>query len=166
MNFSSLSASDRRLVITAAIAALMALLSFFDPTGDWGTTVGISLIAALAVIAVVLWPQLSPNSALPVPRGLALLVLAAVTAGGFVIAALVYLSYVFSINLFSILFDIGVLASLALLYFAWLEYQATPKAVAPATPTSASASPPPSAPPPPPPSAEPPGPPQAGGYGS
>lgn len=155
MNFSSLSASDRRLVITAAIAALMALLSFFDPTGDWGTTVGISLIAALAAIAVVMWPQLSPNSALPVPRGLALLVLAAVTAGGFVIAALVYLSYVFSINLFSILFDIGLVASLALLYFAWLEYQAAPKAAAPAAPAPAAPAAPASAPPPPPP-AEPP----------
>ena len=158
MNFSSLSASDRRLVITAAIAALMALLSFFDPTGDWGTTVGISLIAALGAIAVVLWPQLSPNSALPVPRGLALLVLAAVTAGGFVIAALVYLSYVFSINLFSILFDVGLLASLALLYFAWLEYQAAPKATAPAAaaaPAPAAPAPPARAPPPPPP-AEPP----------
>jgi hypothetical protein len=152
MNFSSLSASDRRLVITAAIAALMALLSFFDPTGDWGTTVGISLIAALAAIAVVMWPQLSPNSALPVPRGLSLLVLGAVTAGGFVIAALIYLSYVFSINLFSILFDVGLVASLALLYFAWLEYQAAPKAAAPAAPAAPAT--PPSAPPPPP--AEPP----------
>ena len=152
MNFSSLSASDRRLVITAAIAALAALLSFFDPTGDWGTTVGISLIAALLAIAVVMWPQLSPNSALPVPRGISLLVLAAVTAGGFVIAALIYLSYVFSINLFSILFDIGLVASLALLYFAWLEYQAAPKAAAPAAPAAPAAS----APPPPPPPAEPP----------
>lgn len=152
MNFSSLSASDRRLVITAAIAALMALLSFFDPTGDWGTTVGISLIAALAAIAVVMWPQLSPNSALPVPRGLSLLVLGAVTAGGFVVAALIYLSYVFSINLFSILFDVGLVASLALLYFAWLEYQAAPKAAAPAAPAAPAT--PPSAPPPPP--AEPP----------
>ena len=151
MNFSSLNASDRRLVITAAIAALMALLSFFDPSGDWGTTVGLSLIAALAAIAVVLWPQLSPNSALPVPRGLSLLVLGAVTAAGFVIAALVYLSFVFRINLFSILFDVGLVASLALLYFAWLEYQAAPKAPAPAAPAA-----PTSTPPPPPPPAEPP----------
>ena len=154
MNFSSLNASDRRIVITAAIAALMALLSFFDPSGDWGTTVGLSLIAALAAIAVVLWPQLSPNSALPVPRGLSLLVLGAVTAAGFVIAALVYLSFVFRINLFSILFDVGLVASLALLYFAWLEYQAAPKAAAPAAPTST--------PPPPPPPAEPPAQPPAG----
>ena len=155
MNFSSLSASDRRLVITAAIAALMALLSFFDPTGDWGTTVGISLVAALAAIAVVMWPQISPNSPLPVPRALSLLVLAAVTAGGFVIAALIYLSYVFSINLFSILFDIGLVASLALLYFSWLEYQAAPKAPAPAPAAPATPAAPASAPPPPPP-AEPP----------
>ena len=151
MNFSSLNASDRRIVITAAIAALMALLSFFDPSGDWGTTVGLSLIAALAAIAVVMWPQLSPNSALPVPRGLSLLVLGAVTAAGFVIAALVYLSFVFRINLFSILFDVGLVASLALLYFAWLEYQAAPKAPAPAAPAA-----PTSTPPPPPPPAEPP----------
>jgi len=157
MNFSSLNASDRRIVITAAIAALMALLSFFDPSGDWGTTVGLSLIAALAAIAVVLWPQLSPNSALPVPRGLSLLVLGAVTAAGFVIAALVYLSFVFRINLFSILFDVGLVASLALLYFAWLEYQAAPKAPAPAAPAA-----PTSTPPPPPPPAEPPAQPPAG----
>lgn len=158
MNFSSLSASDRRLVITAAIAALMALLSFFDPTGGWGMTVGISLIAALAAIAVVLWPQLSPNSALPVPRGLSLLVLGAVTAAGFVIAALVYLSYVVSINLFSILFDVGLVASLALLYFAWLEYQAAPKAAAAAPAAPA----PPASTPPPPPPATPPAQPPAG----
>jgi hypothetical protein len=158
MNFSSLSASDRRLVITAAIAALMALLSFFDPSGDWGMTVGISLIAALAAIAVVLWPQLSPNSALPAPKGLSLLVLGAVTAAGFVIAALVYLSYVFRINLFSILFDVGLLASLALLYFAWLEYQAAPKAAAsvPAAPASTPPPPPPPATPPATPPAQPP----------
>jgi hypothetical protein len=158
MNFSSLSASDRRLVITAAIAALMALLSFFDPSGDWGMTVGISLIAALAAIAVVLWPQLSPNSALPVPRALSLLVLGGVTAAGFVIAALVYISFVFRINAFSILFDIGLVASLALLYFTWLEYQAAPKAAAPATPAASAAA---SAPPPPPP-AQPPAQPPAG----
>jgi len=161
MNFSSLNASDRRIVITAAIAALMALLSFFDPSGDWGTTVGLSLIAALAAIAVVLWPQLSPNSALPVPRGLSLLVLGAVTAAGFVIAALVYLSFVFRINLFSILFDVGLVASLALLYFAWLEYQAAPKAAAPAAP-AAQTSAPPRPPPPAQPPAEPPAQPPAG----
>jgi hypothetical protein len=159
MNFSSLSASDRRLVITAAIAALMALVSFFDPTGDWGMTVGISLIAALAAIAVVMWPQLSPNSPLPVPKALSLLVLGAVTAGGFVIAALVYLSYIFSIGVFSILFDVGLVASLALLYFAWLEYQAAPNVAAPATPAAPAA--PVSATPPPPP-AQPPAQPPAG----
>jgi hypothetical protein len=154
MNFSSLSASDRRLVITAGVTALLALLSMFD-RGGWGVYVILSLLAALAAIAVVLWPQLSPNTALPVPKGTALLVLGAVAAGGFVLAAIVYLAFLFSLS--SLIFDAGVVASLALLYFAWLEYQAAPKAAAPAAPAAqAPPAAPSSAPPPPPPPAEPP----------
>ena len=59
------------------------------------------------------------------PKALSLLVLGvAVTAVGFVLAALVYIGYVFDINLFSILFDVGLVAAIVLAYFAWLEYQA------------------------------------------
>ena len=118
--------------------------------GGWGVYVVLSLLAALAVIAVVMWPQLSPNTALPAPRGLTLLVLGAVAAGGFVLSAIVYMGFLFELS--SLIFDAGLIASIVLLYFTWLEYQAAPKASAPAAPAAPSSAPP----PPPPPPAEPP----------
>lgn len=133
MNLSSLSAADRRIAGAAAIAALMGLVNL-----SWGPTVPLALLAAIGVVAVVLWPQIAPRSPLPAPRGLLLLVLGGITAAGFVIAALMWLGDVFEIlNVYTILFDIGLAASLVLLWFSWQEYQAEQGKAGPSTPPPA-----------------------------
>ena len=138
MNLSSLSAGDRRIAGAAAIAAIMALVNV-----SWGPTVPLALIAAILAIGVVLWPQLAPNSPLPAPRGLLLVALGAITAGGYVIAGLMWLEDVFEItNIYTILFDIGLIASLALLWLGWMAYQGETKVAAPGSAESAPPPPP------------------------
>ena len=64
-----------------------------------------------------------------------LLVAGAAATLGFVIAGLTWFSYVIDITrIFSIIFDIGLVAAIVLLWFGWVAYQAEPKAAAPAPP--------------------------------
>ena len=144
MDMSKLSASDRRILITAVIVVIGGVVSIIDRWGIGGILGG---LAGLGAALVVLQPQLMPTMRLPAPKATSLLVLGGIAAVGFVLSALQWLNYVFDVRLYTILFDIGLIAALALLYFAWMEYQGS---------TSSSA-PPASAPPPPP--AQPPAPP-------
>jgi hypothetical protein len=144
MDMSKLSASDRRILITAVIVVLGGIVGIVD---RWGLFAIIGGLAGLGAVLVVLQPQLMPTMQMPVPKATALLVLGVVAALGFVIAALGYVSYVLDVmRIMSILFDIGLIASIALAYFAWMEYQGSMGSAGAAA----------SAPPPPPPAAEPP----------
>lgn len=155
MNFSTLSAIDRRIVITGAIAAIVGLLSFLDPNGNWGTIMALTLFAGLGAVFVGL--QAGARSRLPVAKGLLVLILGGVATGATAIAMLTYLGYVTShiVDFFTLSMIIGLVASIVLLLTGWTAYQS--ESTATAAPSGA---------PPPPPPAEPPGPPQAGGYGS
>ena len=140
--FSKLNASDKRFAILGAVVAVAGVLSFADPSGSWGSVVALGILAGVGAVLVVLWPQLQPNSALPVPKGTALLVCGVVAAGAFAIAGLTWFSYVIAVTrLFSIIFDIGLVAAIALAYFGWLAYAAdnrtAPAAAVPATPPAA-----------------------------
>jgi hypothetical protein len=150
MNFASLSASDRRTLIVAALVFIISIISIAD---RWGFGAILGLIGSLAVVLVIMLPQLSPGTALPVAKGLALLGGGALAALGFVIAALTWLNYALDIfGISNLIFDVGLVLSIVLAYFGWLAFQAEPKNAAPAAP--AAPAPPPSSPPPPP--AEPP----------
>jgi len=152
MDMSKLSAADRRILITAVIVVIGGLVAVMD---RWGIGAIIGGLAGLGAVLVILQPQMMPTMRLPAPKATSLLVLGGIAAVGFVLSALQWLSYVIDFRIMTILFDIGLVAAIALLYFTWQEYQA-------ATGSAGSS---PSVPPAPP-ATEPPGPPQAGGYGT
>lgn len=140
MDMSKLSAGDRRIFMTAIVVVLGGVVSIIDRWGIGGILGG---LAGLGAALVVLQPQFMPTMKLPAPKATSLLVLGGIAAVGFVLSALQYITFVFDIRLYTILFDIALVAAIALLYFTWLEYQGAPKAGAPTAP-------------PPPPSMEPP----------
>jgi hypothetical protein len=130
MDFSKLSSADKRLLICAAGVILGGVVGIVDA---WGIGATIGLLAGIAAAAVVLQPQLAPTMQLPAPKATSLLVLVAIAAIGFLLSALTYLSYALAITrIYTILFDIGLVAAIALLYFAWLGYQGQAKGAPPA----------------------------------
>lgn len=142
MNMQMLGAGDRRYLILGAVVALTGLLSFLDPSGSWGAVVLVGILGGLLAAFVALQPQVAPAVKLPTTKGTVLLVAGALAAGGFVIAALTFINYVFAVTrIFSIIFDLGLVASLVLLWFGWQAYQAeqgqTPAAPPPAAPPAA-----------------------------
>lgn len=135
MNFSKLSASDKRTLVLGAIVAIAGVLSFMDPSGSWGAVVVIGILGGLLAVYVAVQPQMAPAMKLPATKGLLLLVAGAAAALGFVIAGLTWFSYVIEVTrVFSIIFDVGLVAAVLLLWFGWTAYQAEPKAAAPAPP--------------------------------
>jgi hypothetical protein len=143
MDMSKLSASDRRILITAVIVIIGGVVSIIDRWGIGGIIGG---LAGLGAALVILQPQMMPTMRLPAPKATSLLVLGGIAAVGFVLSALQWLSFVFDVRIYTILFDIGLIAAIALLYFAWIEYQGSTASSAPAA----------AAPPPPPPADAPP----------
>jgi phosphoglycerol transferase MdoB-like AlkP superfamily enzyme len=164
MNYASLNATDRRVAISAGLSAIAALLSFLDPSGDWGPIMAIALVAAIGAIFILVQPQVAPTVKLPAARSLLLLVLGAAATAAFVIAMLTYLGYISRnvLDPFVIIMVVGLIASIVLLWTGWVAYQAERPAIGGATsapppgPPSMAASPPvaPSTPPPPPPATE------------
>jgi hypothetical protein len=123
MNISALNAADRNIVILGAIVVVTGLLSFLDPSGSWGAVVVLGILGGLLAGFVSLQAQVAPTVKLPAARGMVLLIAGLLAAGGFVLAGLTYLGYVFSIRIFSIIFDAGLVASLVLLWLGWQAYQ-------------------------------------------
>jgi hypothetical protein len=138
MDMSKLSAGDRRILITAVIVVIGGIVAIMD---RWGIGAILGGLAGLGAALVVLQPQMMPTMKLPAPRATSLLVLGGIAAVGFVLSALQYIGFVFDLRIMTILFDIGLVAAIALLYFAWTEYQATgsaaPMASAPPAPPAA-----------------------------
>src|SRR6185503_9737370 len=170
MNFSTLSAADKRIVIAAALVVIISVLSYVDPSGNWGGVMVLALVGGLFGLFVVLQPQLAPTVKLPMTRGLSLLVAGALATGGLALAVLTYIGYISRniVDPFVILMIVGLIAAIFVLWMGWQAYQAEPKAAAPAapaSPTAATAPPPPApapaAPPPAPPAAPPAEPPPA-----
>lgn len=143
--FSKLSPSDKRFAILGAIVAIAGVLSFADPSGSWGTIVVLGILGGVGAVLVVLWPQLQPNKALPLPKSTALLASGLVAAGAFAIAGLTWFSYVIAVRVFSIIFDIGLVAAIVLAYSAWMAYSRESRSKAPAA-APAAATPPPAPP--------------------
>ena len=121
MDMSKLSATDRRILITAVIVIIGGIVSII---GRWGIGGILGGLAGLGAALVVLQPQVMPTMRLPAPKATSLLVLGGIAAVGFVLSALQYINFVFDVRIYTILFDIGLIAAIALLYFAWTEYQA------------------------------------------
>jgi hypothetical protein len=148
MKISALSAADKRTLYLGAIVAVAGILSFMDPSGSWGAVVVLGILGGLLAVYVAVQPQMAPTMKLPATKGMLLLVAGGAAALGFVIAGLTWFSYVIAVTrVFSIIFDVGLVAALALAWFGWLAYQLEPKTAAAAAPASASEPAPPPAPP-------------------
>ena len=141
MNFSSLSAADKRLLITGALVALISLISFADPSGTWGAVMILGILGGLLAAFVAVQSQMAPTMKLPMTRGLSILVAGGAAVLGFAVAMLTYIGYITRniADIFVILMIIGLVASIYLAWQGWLAYQAEPKTGTP-----------PAAPPPPP----------------
>lgn len=140
MDLSKLSAADKRILYAAIGVVIGGIIGIIDV---WGPFAIIGMLAGLAAAYIVLQPQLAPQMKMPMPKAQLLLGCGVVAAGGFGLAILTYFGFAISITrIYSILFDLGFVAALALLWFTWNEYKTTmPAAPAAATP------PPPPAPP-------------------
>jgi hypothetical protein len=130
MDFSKVSASDKRMLIAAVGVVIGGLISIIDRWGIGGIIGG---FAGLGAILVILQPQLSPAMKLPAPKATLLLGLGAVAAGGFILSALQYIGFIFDARIYTLLFDLGLVAALVLAYLAWLGYKAAAPGGAPAT---------------------------------
>lgn len=123
MHRSTLGAADLTTVILGGIVVLVGLLSFVDPNGDRGAVVLLGILGGLLAAFVPLQPQLAPATKLPATRGLVLLLAGILAAGGLGLGALRRLSALFSTGVFSIIFDTGLIAAIALLFLGWQAYQ-------------------------------------------
>jgi hypothetical protein len=134
LDLSKLSAPDKRVLYAAIGVIIGGIIGIGDV---WGIGATVGLIAGLAAAAVVLQPQLMPAATLPAPKGTLLLACGAIAAGGFALGILTWLGYAIDVTrIYSILFDLGFVAALALLYFSWIEYRSTMPAAAPTAPAT------------------------------
>jgi hypothetical protein len=122
MDMSKLSASDKRILYASIGVIIGGVVGIIDV---WGFGSNIGLLAGIAAAVVVLLPQLAPTAKLPAAKGLVLLVCGAVAAGGFALSILTWLSYALDVTrIYTILFDLGFVAALLLLWFTWTAYKA------------------------------------------
>jgi len=123
MRFSQLSWEDRWNVVLGAVVIVTGLLSFVDPTGSRGGLVMAGVLGGALAAFVALQPQISPETRLPATRGTVRLVAGILAAGGFVLGGLRFLSAFFSLRTFSLIFDAGLVAAIALLWLGWRAYE-------------------------------------------
>jgi hypothetical protein len=141
MDISKLSAADKRILYASIGVIIGGIVGIIDRWGFGGT---IGLIGGLVAAAVVLQPQLAPTMKLPAARSMVLLGSGIAAAGGMALAVLTYLGYALDITrIYTILFDLGFVAALVLLWLTWTAYKADQGKVAPPPPPAA----PPAAPP-------------------
>jgi hypothetical protein len=126
MNYRTMGAAAQRLLITGAVIAITALISFVDPAGSWGGIMIVSLLAGLGAAYLAVQPQVAPSMKLPAPRGLSLLVLGAAATAASAIALLSYIKYVLNnlTDVYEIIFLVGLVASIYLLWVGWTAYKA------------------------------------------
>lgn len=123
MDLSKVGATDKRILYAAIGVVIGGIIGIVDA---WGIFAILGLLAGLAAAFVVLQPQLAPAMKLPLPKAQLLLGCGVIAAGGFGLAFLTYLRFAIDITrIFSILFDLGFVAALALLWFTWTNYKAT-----------------------------------------
>jgi hypothetical protein len=148
---SKLSANEKMAVYSAVVLVLAGIIS------NWGGLMWLSVLAGIAVLAVLFMPQFSPTTTLPGSKGSLLVALGGIAAAGAVFEFLRFSSYFFHTldDYQTWLFAVGVIAAVVLLWTAWKEFQAEggkfqmgkPGGAAP-TPAPPASSQPPMAPPP------------------
>lgn len=129
MDLSKLSAGEKRMFYAAAVATFGGLVALVDSWGIGGT---IGFLGSLAAVGVLLQPQLMPAFKLPAPRSTVLFGCGVAAGGGFVLGGLTYMEYLFDFGrIYSILYDVGLVAALVLLFLTYTDYMAAQKPKAP-----------------------------------
>jgi hypothetical protein len=158
MDLSKLSASEKLAVYGAVATVVGAVVAASSYPGHWGVT-WLGAILALAMLAVVFLPQMSPGTKLPGSMGTLMVVVGGVAALLMAYVLLSTFSFTFEgFDVSSLLFLIAVAGALVMGWAGWQAFQAeggkfqmgSSGATPPSAPSApqAPASPPPAAPPP------------------
>jgi hypothetical protein len=160
MDFSKLSSADKQVVYAAAAVVVLGIVAL---ARAWGGLVFLPLLGGIGALAVVFMPQLAPTTKLPGSKGSLLLICGGVAGVFWLLATLTWLEYIFRflVTFDTILFLLGLAASLWLAWLSWQAFQAEGgkfvvgtsgdaggSSAAAATPPPAEPAPPPAAPPP------------------
>jgi hypothetical protein len=154
MDFSKLSSNEKLAVYGAGAAILGAIVaqigSFYGAGGLW-----LSLLLAIAMLAIVFMPQWSPSTNLPGSKGSLMLIVGGIAAIGALLALLAILPALGAFGLYGGLWFIGILigivGGLMMGWAGWQEFQAeggkfqVGTASTGSAPSGAAASPPPPA---------------------
>jgi hypothetical protein len=135
MDISKLSAADKRILYASIGVIIGGIVGIIDV---WGIGSNVGLLAGIAAAGVVLQPQLAPAMKLPAAKSLILVACGAIAAGGFALSALTWLKYALDVTrIYSILFDLGLVAAVVLLWLTWTAYKAEQGPSMPAAPPPA-----------------------------
>jgi hypothetical protein len=117
---SKLSANEKIAVYSAVVLILAGVIS------NWGGLLWLSILAGIAVVAVLFLPQFSPATKLPGSKGSLLVALGGIAAAGAVIEILRYISYFLDTlgDYQTLLFAVALIAAVVLLWTGWKEFQA------------------------------------------
>src|SRR3970040_1940970 len=151
MDFSKLSSNEKLATYGAAVGFVLGLVS------GWGETFIISILAALAMLAIIFVPQFAPNVRLPGSKGSLMVAAGAIAAVFGVLEVLRYIGYIGdTVGRFgTIFFLIAVVGALVMAWAGWQAFQAEGGKLTVGMPSGPAPSTPPAAPPAAPPTASP-----------
>ena len=117
MNFSALSSNEKLAVYGSVAVIIGGLIGFYG--------VGLlAVLAAIAMLAIVFLPQMSPSTNLPGSKGSLMLLAGGVAAVVLVLSLLVYAGVLFAFSGFgSILFLVAVVGGVLMAWAGWQEFQ-------------------------------------------
>jgi hypothetical protein len=119
MNFSSLSSNEKLAVYGSAAVIIGGIVGY-------GYGVGLlAVLAAIAMLAIVFLPQMSPTTNLPGSKGSLMLVAGGVAGVVLVLALLMYLGVMFAFfGISDLFFLIAVAGGVVMAWAGWQEFQA------------------------------------------
>ncbi len=117
MNFSTLSSNEKLAVYGSVAVIIGGLIGFYG--------VGLlAVLAAIAMLAIVFLPQMSPSTNLPGSKGSLMLLAGGVAAVVLVLSVLAYSGILFAFSSVSaILFLVAVVGGLLMAWAGWQEFQ-------------------------------------------
>ncbi len=119
MDFSKLDQNEKLATYGSVAVVLAGLVS------NWGGLLFLSILAALAMLAVVFLPQLSPSTSLPGSKGTLMATLGLVAAVGALLTAVQWMSVIGAIlgSVGTILFLVAVIGAIVMAWAGWQELQ-------------------------------------------
>ena len=122
--FSKLSSSDRMAAFAAIAMVGGGAVAASTYPGHWGV-VWLGVILGLGILAIVLLPQMSPNTKLPGSKGSLMVAVGGLAAVLMAFLLLTTLGFTFAgFDLASLLFLVAVAGGLGMGWFGWQAFQA------------------------------------------